>query len=142
MVMLIFDNEYVTCELDDEVPVLRHKWKYNVPGEEFKINLLKILDHDRELAGSHAHLAWLADTTLLGELDENVENWLVSSWEDLIFREGGIMIHAVILGQSIYADYPMEKFKMDAEQRFDSQGVRLGVFSSLSDAYAWMKSAR
>lgn len=140
--MLIFDNEHVTCELDDEVPVLRHKWKYNVPGEEFKINLLKILDHDRELAGSHDHLAWLADTTLLGELDENVENWLVSSWEDLIFREGGVKIHAVILGQSIYADYPMEKFKMDAEQRFHSQEVRLGVFSSLNDAYAWMKSAR
>lgn len=140
MVLLIFDNEYVTCELDDSLPVLRHKWKYNVPSEEFKVNLLKILDHYRDLAKTYQSLAWLADTTWLGELDEDVESWLVEEWEELLFANGGVRAHAVVLGKSIYGDYPMEKFKMDSEQKYASFGVRLGVFSSVSDAYDWLRS--
>ena len=140
--MRIFDNEFLTCELDDTLPVLRHRWKTSPSGEEFRSNLLRVLKEYTDLSQSYKSLGWLADTTLLGELDEETEIWLVKEWEDLLFVKGGVKIHAVILGANIFADYPMEKFKNDAEQKFEAYDVHLGVFSSQKEAYEWIKEAQ
>ena len=139
MVIPIFDNEFLSCELDDSLPVLRHFWKQAPTGEEFRSNLLKTLEEYKALRGPYKGLAWLADTTQLGELDEKTETWLVEEWEDLLFGKTGVKIHAVILGESIFADYPMEYFMRDAEQKFQDYNVHLGVFSSEKEAYSWIK---
>ncbi len=83
-------------------------------------------------------MAWLVDAALLGQLDEEVEKWLVEEWEKMLFEDAGVRIHAVILGQSFYADYPMEKFKQDAELKFEKFNVHLGVFSNQREAYEWI----
>jgi hypothetical protein len=57
----------------------------------------------------------------------------------LLFAKAGVKIHAVILGESIFADYPMENFMRDAEQKFQDYNVHLGVFSSQEEAYSWIK---
>lgn len=139
MIIAIFENDWVTCELDDSLPVLRHRWKPSPPGEEFQQNLLHILEEFKALKKSYPRLAWLADTTLLGELEEDTEQWLVKVWEGLLFAKEEVKIHAVILGASIFADYPMEKFKLDAEQKFKAFDVHLGVFSNQREAYEWIK---
>lgn len=139
MIISIFDNEFLNCELDDSLPVLRHHWKRSPDGEGFRSNLLKVLEEFKKLKNSYSLLAWLADTTLLGELDEETERWLVEVWEDLLFAHREVKIHAVILGNSIYADYPMENFKLDAEQKFKDFDVHLGVFSNQREAYEWIK---
>jgi len=139
MIIRIFDNEFLTCELDDSLPVLRHRWKRATDGEDFRSNLLKVLEEYKKLKSSYSMLAWLADTTLLGELDEETEHWLTEVWEDLLFAQREVKIHAVILGNSIYADYPMENFKQDAEQKFQDFDVHLGVFSNQQEAYDWIK---
>jgi hypothetical protein len=139
MVMRIFENEFLFCELDDSLPVLKHYWKKAPTGEQFRSNLLNILEEYKKLRQSYKGLAWLADTTQLGELDETTEAWLVEEWEDLLFVKAGVKIHAVILGESIFADYPMENFKADAEQKFENYNVHLGVFSSEEEAYSWIK---
>jgi hypothetical protein len=135
----IFDNEFVTCQLDDSIPVLIHQWKQAPPAEEFKYNLVRIQKEYKQLSKSYPHLAWLVDAALLGELDEETELWLVETWEQLLFEEANVKIHAVILGQSIYADYPMEKFKQDAEGKFEKFNVHLGVFSNQQEAYNWIR---
>ena len=139
MVKRILDNEFLLCELDDSLPVLRHYWKKAPPGEQFRSNLLKVLEEYRPLSLSFKELAWLADTAELGELDEKTETWLVEEWEDLLFVKSDVKIHAVILGESIYADYPMENFKQDAEEKFQTYNVHLGVFSDQEEAYSWIK---
>lgn len=139
MIIRIFENEFVTCEVDDSLPVLRHRWRRETKGEQFKSNLLKILEEYKVLKNSYAQLAWLADTTLLGELDEETNQWLVEVWEELLFVKGGVKIHAVILGSSIFADYPMENFKLDAEEKFDVLNVHLSVFSNQQEAYHWIR---
>jgi len=139
MMISIFENELVVCELDDALPVLRHRWKSEPSGDDFKNNLQHVLEEYQTLKKSYAHLAWLADTTLLGELDEGIEYWLVSDWEDLLFNKAGVRVHAVILGASIFADYPMEKFKSDAEEKFKEYNVHVGVFSNEKDAYHWIQ---
>ncbi len=139
MIINIFDNDYLTCELDDSLPVLRHRWKRATDGEAFRSNLLKVLEEFKKLKNSYSFLGWLADTTLLGELDEETERWLVDVWEDLLFAQREVKIHAVILGNSIFADYPMENFKQDAEQKFKDFDVHLGVFSNQRDAYEWIR---
>lgn len=139
MIIGIFDNEFVRCELDDSIPVLVHRWLKEPPPEIFKSNLIRIQQEFIPLASSYASLAWLADTELLGELDVETEAWLVDEWEDLLFNRAKVKIHAVILGASIFADYPMEKFKQDAERRFRAKNIYLGVFSNRSEAYDWIR---
>ena len=139
MIIRIFENDFLTCELDDSLPVLRHRWKHATDGEDFRSNLLKVLAEYKKLKSSYSLLAWLADTTLLGELDEETEHWLTEVWEDLLFAHREVKIHAVILGNSIYADYPMENFKQDAEQKFEEFDVHLGVFSNQQEAYEWIR---
>lgn len=139
MIINIFENDALTCELDDSLPVLRHRWKHASDGEKFTSNLLKVLEEFKKLKESYSMLAWLADTTLLGELDEDTERWLVDVWEDLLFAHREVKIHAVILGNSIFADYPMENFKQDAEQKFKDFDVHLGIFSNQHEAYQWIK---
>lgn len=139
MLIGIFENEFIKCELDDSLPILRHRWLAAPPSEEFKFNLIRIQEEYIQLKKSYSNLAWLADTNLLGELEEEVEQWLVNTWEDLLFNKAGVQIHAVILGASIFADYPMEKFKLDAEEKYESKNIRVGVFSNEKEAYDWIK---
>ena len=140
MMIGIFENEFVHCELDDDVPVLKHRWLQEPPAEDFKFNLLRILDEYTQLKKTYTNLAWLANCELLGELDLEVEEWLVSTWEGLLFDKAGVQVHAVILGASIFADYPMERFKLDAEEKYRTKNLSLGVFSKESEAYAWIRN--
>jgi len=142
MIIGIFENEFVRCELDDGIPVLRHRWLKEPPPEIFKRNLIRIQEEYKQLSNSYSNLTWLADTELLGELDEETENWLVKEWEDLLFNKAKVKVHAVILGASIFADYPMEKFKQDAEEKFRSENIHLGVFSNQHEAYQWLRLQR
>jgi len=140
MIIQVYQNDLVICELDDSIPVLRHRWTKEPTGEQFESGLIEIARHYRDLKKAYKNLTWLADTKLLGELSSEVEHWLENIWEDVLFRESGVTIHAVILGENIFADFPMEKFKMDAEEKFINLNVHLGVFSSETAAYDWMKS--
>ncbi|MDZ4716664.1 MAG: hypothetical protein SH819_14455 [Cytophagales bacterium] len=139
MIQEIFKNDEIICHLDDRFPALVHRWLGPPSGDEFKANLIRIQQEYIRLKASYPNLAWLADTTLLGELDLEIENWLITTWEDLLFNKAGLRIHAVVLGPSIYADYPMEKFKLDAEKKFGASGIALGVFSNVDRALAWTR---
>ncbi len=39
MIIGIFENEFVKCELDDGLSLLRHRWLKEPSAEEFKKNL-------------------------------------------------------------------------------------------------------
>ena len=138
--MTLFENEYVICELDPSVPVLKHRWKKAPAGKVFRENLVKIQELYVKQSNLHANLAWLADTQLLGEVDEETERWFSEVWDDLLFNQAGVKIHAVILGEDLFEEYPMEKFKMDAEEKFKVLGVQLEVFSDQEEAYDWIRT--
>lgn len=140
MTQQIFENEWVNCLLDNSLPVLKHVWKKETPGEIFRQNLITIAEHYTALLPEHPHLAWLADTEMLGEVDEETEKWFVEVWEDLLFNKASVKVHAVILGEDFYADYPMEKFKKDAERKNKNRGIQLGVFMNEEDAYDWIRT--
>jgi len=136
----VFENEYVVCELDESIPVLKHRWKKTTPGAIFRENLMKIQLLYLNQSKSHDNLAWLADTQLLGEVDEETEKWFSAVWDDLLFNQARVKIHAVILGEDLFEEYPMEKFKMDAELKFRELNVQLGVFSDEGEAYDWIRT--
>jgi hypothetical protein len=138
--MTLFENEYVICELDDSVPVLKHRWKKVPGGKVFRENLLKIQQLYLKQSKQYSNLAWLADTQLLGEVDEETEKWFSEVWDDLLFNKAGVKIHAVILGEDLFEEYPMEKFKMDAEEKFKQLGIQLEVFSDEDEAYDWIRT--
>lgn len=138
--MNLFENEYVVCTLDESVPVLKHRWKIAPPPKVFREHLIKIQQLYRQHSRNYTNLAWLADTQLLGEVDEETEQWFSEVWDDLLFNQAGVKIHAVILGEDLFAEYPMEKFKMDAEEKFKLLGVQLEVFSDEDEAYDWIRT--
>lgn len=140
MIIGIFENEFVRCDLDDDIPVLRHRWLKPPSGEVFKANLQHILEEYIQLKKTYSNLAWLAHAEDLGELEYEIEQWLVDVWEGLLFDKAGVRVHAVILGESIFADYPMERFKQDAEEKYQAKKLSLGVFSNEPEAYAWIKA--
>ena len=138
--MTRFENEYVICVLDESVPVLKHQWKKPPSGNIFRENLLRVQQEFMTLAKTYPKLAWLADTQLLGEVDEETEKWFSEVWDDLLFNKAQVKYHAVILGEDLFEEYPMEKFKMDAENKFKQQEVQLGVFSDEEEAYDWLRT--
>lgn len=140
MTQTVYENEFVICELDDSLPVLKHRWKQEAPGAVFRDNLVTIQKHYLQLNKIYDYLAWLADTRQLGEVDEETEKWFKNVWEDLLFKEAKVKIHAVILSEDFYAEYPMEKFKLDAENKFKNNGVQLGVFTDEEEAYDWIRT--
>ncbi|MEM6361598.1 MAG: hypothetical protein AAF731_16010 [Bacteroidota bacterium] len=138
----VFENQFVTCELDEAIPVLTHTWHCEPPEGEFKKNLLQVLDHYNQLKISYKNLKWLADTQLLRELSEEDEEWLVTEWDHLLFEEAGLKVHAVILGEDFYADYPMEKFKQSSAKKFNDFGATLEVFLNKENAINWLIKER
>ena len=136
---ILFINEYVVCELDREIPVLKHRWLKKPPSEEFRNGLLSMQKIYLEYKSEFENLKWLADTELLGELEEEDEYWLTTEWDQKLFQEAGVKVHAVILGDSLFSDYPMEVFKKSSAQKFDEMGVKLDVFANAVNAYEWLK---
>ena len=60
-------------------------------------------------------------------------------WEKLLFIEAELKVHAVILGDDIFADYSMEHFKLEADKTYKEKGIKLGIFLNEEKAYAWLK---
>lgn len=138
----IYHNEYVEVFLDNSIPVLAHRWVKEPPGYEFKKNLSSILDIYKKERKNYPDLKWLAYTSELGEVSEEIEEWLNNEWDRMLFEEAEIKVHAVILGEDLFADYPMEKFKLTAEDKFKNKGVKLGIFASEEEAYKWIKKSQ
>ena len=139
MIRQILERDFVECYLDDSIPVLRHRWTRKPTTLEFQGGLTDILEEYKKLKEKFPDLKWLADTELLDELAEEAEEWLTDEWDRMLFGEAGVTVHAVILGDDLFADYPMEKFKISSDQKFAEQGVKLGVFPDEESAYEWLK---
>ena len=138
--MLVFENDYLICEINEDDSVLMHRWLKRPSSSEFREGLGFILIEYKNLKSQFKELKWLADTELLGELSEADETWLTSVWDRMIFEEAGVKFHAVVLGSDIFADYPMDIFKKSSSQKFNEKGVKLGVFPDKNRAYEWLKN--
>lgn len=136
----VFETDWVICEVDDSIPLLRHRWIRKPSSKEFRSGLKAVLTEYNQLSSKYKDLKWLADTEMLGELSTEDEKWLTNEWDDMLFREAGVKVHAVILGHDIFADYPMEDFKMSSARKFTELGVKLEVFTDEESAYEWLRS--
>lgn len=136
--MFVFQNEYLKCELDEENSILVHRWLRQPSSSEFREGLGMVLSEYQINKSKFQGLKWLADTELLGELNEADEIWLTTEWDRMLFEDTGVKIHAVILGSDIFADYSMEIFKKSSILKFNERGVKLGVFPDERRAYEWL----
>lgn len=140
MSQVLFEDKFVRCELDKDLSILKHTWLKKPKSADFRKGLLKVLEIYKKEKSNHQNLKWLADTVKLGELTEEDEQWLEEEWDHAIFHDAGVKVHAVILGTDIYADYPMEMFKLSSIQKNSELGVELEVFSTSEKAYEWLEN--
>lgn len=137
--MVVLENDLIRCELDPTLPLLKHRWVKKPTSEEFRSQLEDLQKVYIEQKKAYPNLKWLADTELLGELTADDEKWLKVVWEQLLFVDADLKVHAVILGDDIFADYSMEHFKAEADRTFAEKDVKLGVFLTEEKAYEWLK---
>lgn len=140
MVKVLEKNEWVDVYIDEEIPVMVHKWKKAPDSDTFRStlkNLQKLYIRNKD---TYSNLMWLADTKHLGERTQEDEEWLSDTWEKLLFEDAGVSVHGVILSDDIYADYSMEKFKQKANETYAKKGVNLGVFMDSDTAYNWLRA--
>ena len=135
----MLENELYVAEIDPEIPVMKHRWLREPSAEEFQEGLLRLQKIYLEQVIKYSGLKWLADTKLLGQRSYEEEQWLEQTWDTMLFEEAGVKVHAVILGDDIFADYSMEKFKARAASKYKEAGVRLGVFLTEEDAMKWLR---
>lgn len=136
----VFENALVKCNLDTAIPVLKHRWLKKPTSQEFRSTLFQLLAKYEKFSKEFANLMWLADTQLLGELTEEDEDWLTHEWDELLFAGAGLKRHAVILGQNIFADLPMETFQRVSIKKYYGLGVKSAVFENEASAYVWLKN--
>ena len=141
MISKIFDSEYLICELDDTVPVLKHRWLRHPTGEEFKDGLTSVHNEYMKIKDDYQDLKWLADTKMIEELEAEVKDWLNTEWDRMLFIEARVKTHAVIKGLDLYADYPMEIFKLVSAKKYNELGIKLEVFGNEKEAYKWLKES-
>lgn len=137
--MIVLENELILVEIDTALPVMKHKWLKEPTAEEFQEQLISLQQLYIEHKDNYDNLKWLADTKMLGQRSYEEEKWLEDTWEKLLFEEAGVKVHAVLLGDDIFADYSMEKFKALAAKRYQEVGVKLGVFLIEENAMKWLK---
>lgn len=137
--MKLLENDLVIVEIDENIPAMKHRWLREPTFLEFKEQLITLQQIYIKHSDTFSNLKWLADTKLLGQRSFEEEQWLERTWERLLFEEAGVKCHAVILGDDIFADYSMEKFKSLAAKRYKEVGVKLGVFLQEEEAIEWLK---
>jgi len=137
---LVFEEEHLICYLDHNIPILYHKWLRKPTGQEFRDGLKRIQKEYVKLKDKYPNLFWIANTELLSELSEDEEQWLIEEWDHLLFDDAGVKVHAVVLGDDLYADYPMEKFKLSSDRKFKEKNISLGIFPNEEAAYDWLQS--
>ncbi len=138
MVRMIFEREYLICQLDESVPVLKHIWLRNPTAEEFRDGLTTMQREYINRKGDYQDLKWLGDTKMIEELNVEVKEWLNTEWNKMLFIEAGVKTHAVIRGPDLYADYPMEIFKFISAKKYKDLGLKLEVFENEEKAYEWL----
>jgi hypothetical protein len=135
---LILENQLIICELDESIPVLKHRWTTQPTSDEFRNQLIELQKVYLIQKKKYPKLKWLADTALLGELTHEDEEWLENVWEKLLFEDAEVKVHGVILGDDIFADYSMEYFKQKADKAYSEKGVKIGIFMDEEEAYEWL----
>lgn len=138
----LFSNDLVNVYLDEEIPVMIHRWKDSPDSQSFRDQLISLQQEYLKQKGKYPNLMWLADTKFLGERSPDDEDWLEKVWEKLLFEDAGVKVHAVILADNIFSDYSMEQFKIMARNRYEEVGVHLGVFMDEESAYRWLRTFR
>jgi hypothetical protein len=132
----MFEEPFIECYLDDSVPVLAHFWKKHPNKDEFKAALLKMIDHFKSQKKLYHNLTWCGDTTNLGVLSLETQNWLNEKWSGIMV-EAGVKYHALIVPKDVFAKHAMKKFKDSIDHTKDE--LIIAHFMDEPSAFEWLK---
>lgn len=132
----IFEESYISCTLNDSIPVLSHCWLSHTSADNFRNALIRMADTFKELKKTYPNLTWLGDTTHLGVLSLETQTWLKERWTDYMFN-AGVRQHALIVPKDVFAKFAMNKFKDNADAKHHD--LQTGHFTDEKSALAWLK---
>ena len=133
----IFEEPYLECYLEDSVPVLAHRWKSHPNKDEFKSSLMKMIEHFKALRKDHPALTWCGDTTNLGVLSLETQNWLNEEWSQIMVK-AQLKYHALVVPKDVFAKHAMKKFK-DSIDSGHKEEIVISYFTEETAAFNWLK---
>lgn len=136
MITTQFEDNFLICFFDDNIPVLSHRWKGFVDAENFKKSLLKLIDLFISLKVEYPSISWLGDTTKLGALNLETQKWLKDTWPE-IMKSAGVKKHALIIPINLFAKIAMDKFV--GNMATNQTGVMVRYFTEEKEANMWLK---
>ncbi len=137
----LFARDYLECFFDEDSMVLFHVWLRKPTSQEFMDGLTSVCNEFINYKNQHGTLLnWLGDTRNVGVLSIEVQGWLEKVWNEMLFVKAGVKIHAVIIGNDVFAKYAMEKFKNNMNTKYAGQNLYLETFVDKEAAYKWFES--
>jgi hypothetical protein len=137
MTKILFEESFITCFLNPEVPVLAHRWKAHPSSSDFRATLIRMLTLFKELKREHPQLTWCGDTTHLGVLSLETQAWLTDKWSDMMV-EAGVKYHALVVPKDVFAKFAMNKFKNNLNDHHSSE-IIINQFADEPSAFQWLK---
>ena len=137
MTKILFEESYIVCYLNPEVPVLAHRWKSHPTSGDLRAALMRMITHFKELKKEYPQLTWCGDTTNLGVISMDTQSWLTQQWPDIMV-EAGLKYHALVVPKDVFAKFAMNKFKNNLDDHHSEQ-IIINQFADESSAFEWLQ---
>lgn len=137
MTKILFEESFIVCYLDANVPVLAHRWKAHPTSENFRSTLIRMIDLFKEIKKEYPHLTWCGDTTHLGVLSLDTQSWLTEKWSTIMV-EAEVKYHALVVPKDVFAKFAMNKFKNNLDGNHKEE-IIICQFADEKSANQWLQ---
>ncbi|QHT71084.1 hypothetical protein GXP67_32740 [Rhodocytophaga rosea] len=137
MTKILFEENFIVCYFNPEIPVLAHRWKSHPSSSDLRAALMRMITHFKELKKNHPQLTWCGDTTNLGVISLDTQAWLTKEWPGIMVG-AGIKYHALVVPKDVFAKFAMNKFKNNLDDHHGEQIV-ISQFADESSAFQWLR---
>lgn len=134
MKQTLYQQEYVTINLEDSVPVIYEEWLGAVTDTEFQKTLEKKLDLFIENKEKYEELKWMVNLRGL-KVGKGGQNWANNEFHPRLYPVGVRKIAFVVHETALYL---LQDFQLSPHMDSKKQ-IELCYFDSIADASEWIK---
>jgi len=132
--MICFQNQYVTVEIDTELPALVQTWRGFAKGDEYR----KAWDESLKIAEEHQLTSWLIDQAKLKGVNYEDWQWVNEEWKPRFELKISESSTAIVLANNIFDE--MAGRIVSRKTNGKTHKLATGYFADKNQAQAWLAS--
>ncbi|PIE33753.1 hypothetical protein CSA56_10535 [candidate division KSB3 bacterium] len=132
--MKLFENEYVTLSIDENIPCLEWIGKKYMPSEAFKESEEKSLELYLKYKDRHPGMQWFIDASEVGPVSLQDTEWVI---ENILpqFAAAGLIKEAFVMPTRAIGKITVDNYRSDA-----GETIEIELFDTTEAAKDWLKS--